>query len=116
MKKLQWAGYAQQPGQPNPEPGSLGIFCPACPQVGINVSDQWTEDLDRWVYRRILTADGNFKADHVQQITPSEDIWLYDGLGMTARRPEYNSFLKTAQERKTVSNYKVGWDAIWLTC
>ena len=104
VKKLRWAGYGQKAGQhAEPEPGALGNFCPACPQIGINVPDDWTNDPNPWVFRRVFTADGNFKADHVRQKAPADDIWLYDGLGMTARRTEYASFIETAEERKTVS-------------
>ncbi len=103
-KKLKWAGFAQQPDQPvNPNPGELGIYCPACPQIGKNVAANWLQDPNRWVYRRVLTADGNFKANHVRQKRVGEDIWLYDGLGMTARRSEYESFLKQARELTRVS-------------
>lgn len=105
VKKLRWAGYGQKTGQHSePEPGGLANFCPACPQIGINVADTWSDDPNRWVFRRVMTADGNFKADHVRQKTPADDIWLYDGLGMTARRREYSSFLEHAAERKTVGN------------
>ena len=26
------------------EPGALAIFCPACPQPGVNLPDNWRED------------------------------------------------------------------------
>jgi hypothetical protein len=108
VKKLRWAGYAQRVGQPiTPAPGELGNFCPACPQIGINVAANWLTDPNRWVYRRIITADGNFKADHVRQISPADDIWLSDGLGMTTRKSEYDSFLETAWDRATVSLHKL---------
>ena len=104
VKKLRWAGYGQDPGcNVTPGPGDLGNFCPACPQVGVNLLDGWIQDPNRWVFRRFLTADGNFKADHVRQKNPANDIWLSDGLGMTARVQEYNAFLKSAKERNTVS-------------
>lgn len=104
VKKLKWAGYAQQVGQPiTPKAGELGNFCPACPQIGVNVAANWLSNPNRWVYRRIITADGNFKADHVRQNSPAEDVWLSDGLGMMTRRSEYNSFLETAWDRATVS-------------
>jgi hypothetical protein len=107
VKKLRWAGYAQRVGQPiTPTPGELGNFCPACPQIGINVAANWLTDPNRWVYRRIITADGNFKADHVRQNSPADDVWLSDGLGMTTRKSEYNSFLETAWDRATVSLHK----------
>ena len=104
VKKLRWAGYAQRAGQEiAPNPGELGNFCPACPQVGINLPENWKDDPNRWAYRRVLTADGNFKADHVRQKSAASDIWLSDGLGMTTRNSEYKAFLKTAQEHITVS-------------
>jgi hypothetical protein len=107
-KKLRWAGYAQQPDQPiKPDQGELANFCPACPQVGINVAANWLQDPNRWVYRRVSTVDGNFKANHVRQKQSAEDIWLYDGLGMTARRPEYESFIKTAQEQTSMSRARL---------
>jgi hypothetical protein len=104
VKKLRWAGYGQRVGQPiTPKSGELGNFCPACPQVGINLPDNWKEDLNRWVFRRVITADGNFKADHVRQKSATEDVWLSDGVGMTTNSADYKSFLKTASERNTVS-------------
>jgi hypothetical protein len=104
VKKLRWAGYAQRVGQPiTPNAGELGNFCPACPQIGINVATNWLSDPNRWVYRRIITADGNFKADHVRQNSAADDVWLSDGLGMTTRKSDYKGFLETAWDRATVS-------------
>ena len=108
IKKLRWGGYAQRVGQAiDPKPGDLGNFCVACPQIGINVAADWKEDRNRWVYCRVLTADGNFKADHVRQKLPADDIWLSDGLGMTTKNLDYRTFLRTAQERATVSAQKM---------
>ena len=104
VKKLRWAGFGLKRGQPiNPQPGELGNFCPACPQPGVNIANNWREDPNGWAFRRVLTADGNFKADHVRQKKKANDVWLADGSGMTARRSEYNNFLASAQERTTVS-------------
>lgn len=104
VKKLRWAGYAQKAGQPiTPDRGELGNFCPACPQVGFNLPDDWKDDPNRWVFRRVFTADGNFKADHVRQKSAADDIWLSDGLGMTTKNSEYKDFLVNAKERHTVS-------------
>jgi hypothetical protein len=57
---------------------------------------------NRWVYKRIFVADGNFKADHVRQKTNDGDIWLSEGAGMIPKRDEYREFLETAKERLTV--------------
>ena len=48
MKRLKWAGYGHNQKNPlNPELGSLANFCPACPQVGINIPDNWKDDENR---------------------------------------------------------------------
>ena len=104
MKKLKWAGFGHKTSDPmKVTPGELAIFCPACPQAGINLPDDWKQDDKRWVYRRVFAADGNFKADHVRQKKPAKDVWLSEGGGMMTRRDEYEAFLSTAQERSTVS-------------
>ena len=35
-------------------PGSLAIFCPACPQPGINLPDGWENDKQRWAMFHLL--------------------------------------------------------------
>jgi hypothetical protein len=61
-------------------------------------------DIDnRWVYKRMFVADGNFKADHVRQKTTSGDVWLSEGGGIIPKREEYQTFLQSATERLTVS-------------
>lgn len=105
VKKLRWAGYGLKQGQPiEPQPGELGYHCVACPQYGINMPENWRDDPNAWVYRRVFTADGNFTADHVRQKTPADDIWLSDGLGMTTKNSDYQDFLASARERSTVSH------------
>lgn len=50
-------------------------------------------------------ADGNFKADHIRQKSEVDDVWLSEGSGMIPKREEYFSFLATAIERLTVSEF-----------
>ena len=48
MKKLKWAGYAGgNKSVREVKPGELAIFCPACPQPGINIPENWKEDCAR---------------------------------------------------------------------
>jgi hypothetical protein len=56
----------------------------------------------RFVFRPVLVADGNFKADHVRQKYDNE-IWLSNGGGMVPNQKEYSTFLKDAVEKPTVS-------------
>ena len=30
-------------------PGSLAIFCPTCPQPGVNLPEDWEKDDKKWV-------------------------------------------------------------------
>jgi hypothetical protein len=120
MKKLKWAGYADSTKSVHDVgSGDLAIYCPACPQPGINLPDNWKDDparhviyslsaffdlwFNRWVYKRMFVADGNFKADHVRQTKEAGDIWLSEGSSMIPDRQEYLSFLASAIERLTVS-------------
>jgi hypothetical protein len=107
MKKLKWAGFAHSDEQTTVAAGGvLANFCPACPQVGVNIPKDWALDPQRWVYQRSFVADGNFKADHVRQ-KKNDDVWLSEGGGMMSVRSEYDEFLLKAKERSTVSCARV---------
>ena len=57
MKRLKWIGYGHNQKDPlNPDPGSLANFCPACPQVGINIPENWKDDVNRWVIKYLDCA------------------------------------------------------------
>lgn len=48
MKKLKWAGYAGSTKKVDEVgTGELAIYCPACPQPGINLPDDWKDDSAR---------------------------------------------------------------------
>jgi hypothetical protein len=69
----------------------------------------------RFAYKRISTADGNFKANHIKPIKPSQDMWLFDGGGIFPKRQEYFDFLKTAMETHSVFTFCVPMTAPMLT-
>ena len=108
MKKLKWAGYGHNNklDHLNPPAGSLSIFCPTCPQPSINLPDDWKLDKNRFVFRPVFVADGNFKADHVKQ-KKNDDVWLMDGGGMVPNQKHYSDFLKKAKEIPTVSQFRL---------
>uniref|UniRef100_A0A8H7XMY7 CxC2-like cysteine cluster KDZ transposase-associated domain-containing protein n=1 Tax=Psilocybe cubensis TaxID=181762 RepID=A0A8H7XMY7_PSICU len=82
MKKLKWSGFAghNERAVLSFGTGDLGIFCPACPQPGVNLPDNWREDPNQ---------------------KPSRDVWLSEGSGMIPDRAEYHAFLKSAIEALT---------------
>ena len=48
IKKLKWAGYGHNGKRPSHvEPGELANYCPACPQPGINLPEDWKNDPNR---------------------------------------------------------------------
>jgi KDZ transposase family protein len=48
MKKLKWAGVAHRPDASlETNPGELANFCPACPQPGINIPENWWLEQER---------------------------------------------------------------------
>lgn len=73
--------------------------------------------MHRWVYQRFFVADGNFKADHVRQKHPESDVWLSEGGGMMGKRHEYDEFLRSAIERRTVGVGNLPtWTRVLIGC
>lgn len=83
-------------------PGNLAIFCPACPQPGINLPPHW-EDLPSWITRRTIAVDGNFHADHIKMRRPDLDVMLTDGQGFMVEDGRYKEYLSVAKEPRYVS-------------
>ena len=53
------AGYGHD-AEKQVTPGSLAIFCPACPQPGVNLPDGWKNDKQRWAIIDLLYPYTNF--------------------------------------------------------
>jgi hypothetical protein len=83
--------------------GSLAIFCPSCPQPGINLPPNW-KDLPNWVTRRTITVDGNFHADHIKMRRPEMDVMLTNGQGYMVEAVSYQEYLRVAQDRRVVGS------------
>jgi hypothetical protein len=51
MKRLKWAGFGRETKTASEvAPGQLSVFCPACPQPGVNIPDNWKDDPARYDY------------------------------------------------------------------
>ncbi|KAI6167458.1 hypothetical protein EDD17DRAFT_1504569 [Pisolithus thermaeus] len=73
LKLLKWSGY--QGNSNHSTKGDLALFCMACPQPGINLSPQ--DNLDDWRYTRTVVMDGNFKAEHMREQRPDNQLPLH---------------------------------------
>ena len=100
--------------------GSLALFCPACPQPGINLEDNWQEiypeyvlilkterqtliENFRWLMKRIIVADGNFKGELVKPRNPDKGVSLTSGEAYVIEKKRYSDHLKEGKEWKPVS-------------
>jgi hypothetical protein len=104
-KLYKWYGFAHDHQEPSE--GELALFCPACPQPGINMDLPHggpTDDSHIWMYSRTLVMDGNFKAEHLHQTNPADEVSLMDGLGFMVSDPMYKQHLATAQDMVQRSN------------
>jgi hypothetical protein len=51
IKHLKWAGFGNiDKKAKDVTPGQLAVFCPACPQVGVNIPENWKADPARYVF------------------------------------------------------------------
>ena len=106
------------------QPGDLAIFCPACPQPGINLPKEWNHDPKRymiftptgnlmligirWLYTRSIVIDGNFSAEHLKMRQPEEDIALSPGGRYMVEPKRYELHLGTGKEIKQVGLFRKG--------
>ncbi|KAJ3533219.1 hypothetical protein NMY22_g7428 [Coprinellus aureogranulatus] len=95
-------GFALTPPTTKPEQGQLALFCAACPQPGINLPDNWTDDKKTWLYRRYLAADGNFVLDHLAKKSIPGRALICGSAYMT-EPSRYEKHVKITPEPKEVS-------------
>ncbi|PIL25832.1 hypothetical protein GSI_11585 [Ganoderma sinense ZZ0214-1] len=84
-------------------PGDLAILCPACPQPGQNLPEDWQDDPDSWKFTRSVVLDGNFSAQHKHMRNPEDDVALADGHAFMVTDGPYKEHLRTAREFKEKS-------------
>ncbi|PPQ96302.1 hypothetical protein CVT26_005638 [Gymnopilus dilepis] len=99
LKKLKFHGFADAPDRP--AVGDLALFCPTCPQEGVNLPDNWRDLGPSHLYNRLFVADGNFTADHMKLKGDAADVWLVDGQGMMAEKAPYERHLGIAKDMPT---------------
>ncbi|KAK7678330.1 hypothetical protein QCA50_018678 [Cerrena zonata] len=80
--------------------GGLALFCPACPQPGINLPDDWQADSEKWKFMRTLIGDGNFKQEHLKMKYPEDDVPLSDGHGYFVGKRDFDEYIANAPHPK----------------
>ncbi|KAI6010350.1 hypothetical protein EDC04DRAFT_2610218 [Pisolithus marmoratus] len=108
LKHRKWFGFGHDMEQ-DPGDGGLALFCPACPQPGVNLPADWKVHYDRDTIMRQYVIDGNFTAQHMKMNKPELDVALSDGKGYMVAEVPYQSHLKQSldsKERSTCSNHR----------
>ncbi|KAK7696208.1 hypothetical protein QCA50_000861 [Cerrena zonata] len=99
LKQRKRAGVhysAGHEGERGIKEGGLAIFCPACPQPGVNLPEDWAKEDDQWRFMRTLLADGNFKQEHLKMKNPEDDVPLSDGHGYFVAQKGFDEYIKKA--------------------
>jgi hypothetical protein len=81
----------------------MALFCPACPQPGVNLPEEWVDDDNQWLYWRSFVTDGNFVAVHQVQPRTVDDVWIKDGESFMVARGPYQQHLTCTKELREVS-------------
>ncbi|KAH9041917.1 hypothetical protein EDB83DRAFT_2228119 [Lactarius deliciosus] len=89
--------------------GSLAIFCPACPQPGINLPNDWKTRYEPNELIRTFIMDGNFSAEHMRHRSGERDVALSAGMAFMANPELYKAHLQSGTEivqPSTCNTYK----------
>ncbi|KAI6118065.1 hypothetical protein F5141DRAFT_1043887, partial [Pisolithus sp. B1] len=108
LKHRKWFGFGHDAGK-DPGDGGLSLFCPACPQPGLNLPADWKVWSDRDTVMRQYVIDGNFTAQHMKMNKPELDVALSDGKGYMVSEGPYQNHLQQSldsKERSTCSNHR----------
>ncbi|KAG1789262.1 uncharacterized protein HD556DRAFT_1433768 [Suillus plorans] len=93
------------------EPGALAIKCPACPQPGINLPEDWdkVEGSMKFLYYLIIAMDANFRLKNRNRASSIADPGLHTGLAYFVPDKFYTEhILKNASQAdiSTCSGFK----------
>ncbi|GBE79978.1 hypothetical protein SCP_0211800 [Sparassis crispa] len=97
FKYRKWHGFSHNALHPV-EKGGLAIFCPTCPQPGLNLPFDWQADPVQWKFKHGFVIDGNFSAEHMKMKHPEEDVALSDGQAFMVGQEDYKAHLAVAME------------------
>lgn len=82
LKNRMQSGIGYQQKDEPPSDGSMGLFCPACPQPGINLPDDWKDRYTPYVHTTVTTyiiADYhkaiNSSVPLLWMVTSQQSIW-----------------------------------------
>ncbi|KAH9022866.1 hypothetical protein EDB84DRAFT_1589486 [Lactarius hengduanensis] len=100
LKSRMQSGLGHQQVRDSTDDGSIAIFCPACPQPGINLPNDWKDryhDNPNQLIRTFI-MDGNFSAEHMRCRSGDADLPLSAGMAFMANPNSYKAHLHSGKE------------------
>ncbi|KAJ7466564.1 hypothetical protein B0H11DRAFT_1733162 [Mycena galericulata] len=85
---------------PDRQPGSLTVRCPACPEVGYNITEESmkaAEEGEKHKFTKYLSVDGNFKMQQKNKVSDPDDVALNDGHGYFVNTEQCKAYLAIAK-------------------
>ncbi|KAN0137341.1 hypothetical protein V8E53_004786 [Lactarius tabidus] len=104
LKNRMKSGLGHKAEQETSEDGSMSIFCPACPQPGVNLPNDWKTKYSPNELIRTFIMDGNFSAEHMRYQTTEKDVSLSPGMAFMANPDLYKTHLQSGAEMIQVEN------------
>ncbi|KAH9008575.1 hypothetical protein EDB84DRAFT_1281054 [Lactarius hengduanensis] len=98
LKRRMESGLGHQPEGERPPDGAMAIFCPACPQPGINLPTDWKTLYPPDQLIRTFIMDGNFSAEHMRHRSGEKDVALSAGMAFMANPDSYRAHLQSGKE------------------
>ncbi|KAH9013590.1 hypothetical protein EDB85DRAFT_1899632 [Lactarius pseudohatsudake] len=92
------SGLGHQPEGESPLDGAMAIFCPACPQPGINLPTDWKTLYPPDQLIQTFIMDGNFSAEHMRHRSGEKDVALSAGMAFMANPDSYKAHLQSGKE------------------
>ncbi|KAG0696153.1 hypothetical protein DFH29DRAFT_984710 [Suillus ampliporus] len=112
LKMLKRAGRGYDPaGVENTESGECAMLCPACPQPGRNLPENWDKapKETRWLYGLFLAIDTNFRLKRRMVSKDSADPGLGRGWAYFVEETAYKKFIRShggmLQQKSTCSSH-----------
>ncbi|KAI0054472.1 hypothetical protein BV25DRAFT_1817015, partial [Artomyces pyxidatus] len=109
MVKRGGRGHALE-GISGARPGECAVLCPACPQPGLNLPENWQEAAPdkQWLFRRIIAMDANFRLKNRLRSSAALDPGFHTGLAYFIEEEGYNAHVSkyaTQEEISTCSGF-----------
>ncbi|KAH9019846.1 hypothetical protein EDB84DRAFT_1441986 [Lactarius hengduanensis] len=98
LKRRMESGLGHQPEGERPPDGAMAIFCPACPQPGINLPTDWKTLYPPDQLIQTFIMDGNFSAEHMRHRSGEKDVALSAGMAFMANPDSYRAHLQSGKE------------------